>query len=807
MLLHLRLGLLLGALVLAFGVVERAISLSLVINQTVVQESQILQAYANDQIARLAERGAGTQPGEIEALLRQSLSYHPEVGTVRWEQSGKAVIRISNPVAPPPSPDWLNKRLAAIAAQSGLSQAQGLASTSAGRLSASANQAWFAHQIWQSFLAPVWMWLMATLGSFALGFFLFKRHLAGLRELAHASKSFLTEPAFQIAAVGSADIRKIARTLNAMSNTMKKIRDVAKSKVELSNWYANHDALTRLPNRDLLLDRLTQALGRCKREQETMALCRINLDNFQALNNRHGHGVGDLVLAGLAERLSQNLRQGDTLARIGGDEFALLLTNLKSEDEALSGLERFLAILEQPLKIEDFNLRVTASAGISIQEPVISGTGQVLLDAHQILSQSSRLIHMAKSGGAKQIRTWRDDLINVESIEQQWANRLYAAVSNDELLLHYQPKVDIATGQIVGLEALVRWQHPNLGLLMPGAFLPHVEATDAIVLTGKWALLEAIRQMSVWLEEGHGWHVSVNVAARQLTEPAFISNLKSALASYPTVAPQRLTLEILETSALEDLAHVRTIVETIQQTGVSCSLDDFGTGYSSLTYLKQLPVDEVKIDQSFVRGMLDDNGDLAVVEGVITLCKVFDRRVVAEGVETLEHGALLHRLGCRIMQGWAIAKAMPGSDIPAFVRNFATPRLWQDWGKTNWNLSHFPVLVANQDLDSWLDRVAEMALGGLVKLSDDPTENYLQSRLGAWYQRTGKAQFGHVPGVPELDLQHRALHVHASEFLLATGRGEDKSTDAILQDLREKTEQFKKAMDLLRQQVITPSPA
>lgn len=802
MFLPVRLSLLISAVVLFCGAVERTISLNQAIQQVSHQENQTVQAFANDQMARLLDRGTDLRQSDVSALLKQSLRYHPEVAKVTWRLPGQDTISVRNDSPEVSAPHWLSQRMNAREIQSNLAPATGSATVGSATLSAWPNQAWFARQVWQNFLPSVWLWLLATLASFLTAWALFKRHLTGFHELAAVCKSFLTTPAFQVPSRGSRDLQKITHTLNAMSNTMKKIRDVAKSKVELSTWYADHDVLTRLPNRRLLLDRLQQALGRCKREQETMALIRFNIDGFKDINTRHGHIFGDLVLAGLADRMSQSLRQGDTLAHISGDDFALILGNLRSDEEALIGLDRFLAALEKPLQIEDKALHLTASAGVSVQEPVIAGTGQELLDAHQMLSQASRLMHMAKNAGAKQIRTWRDDQVVAESIDQQWANRLYAAVSNDELRLHYQPKIDMQSGQVTGLEALVRWQHPNLGLLMPGAFLPHVEATDAIVLTGKWTLLEAIRQMSTWLEEGQSWPVSVNVAARQLTESDFLSHLKSSLTSYPSVDPHWLTLEILETSALEDMAQVRTIVEAIQELGVSCSLDDFGTGYSSLTYLKQLPVDEVKIDQSFVRGMLEDNGDLAVVEGVITLCKVFDRRVVAEGVETLEHGAMLHRLGCQIMQGWAIAKAMPGTDVPAWCRNYAMPKMWQDWGKSQWNLRHFPVLVANLDLQSWLNRLTDMVEGMDIALSDDPQENYGQSRLGSWYQRTGKVHFGHIPGVEELDLQHRALHVRASELALAARQGEQESAGKILKDLRQQTAQFQTALGLLKQHVL-----
>lgn len=803
---HLLWSLLLSAGLLCFAVIERATALSLAVKQTIGHEQQMLQAFVSDQAARLNALSTHNPSADIATLLKQSLPLHPEIGKVTWTQGGQAAVTVSNTNVRTQAPAWLTNRFALSATPAqhvlAVSASTGATSTTA-RLEAWPNQAWQAQQVWQNFLPSVWIWLVAVLTSFVAGFFVLKAHLAGLRELARVSKSFMTMPEFQVPLSGSRDVQRIARTLNAMSNTMKKVRDVAKSKVELSQWYANHDQLTGLPNRSSLIERLTQALARSKVTQEPIALCRINLDDFGAVNDRFGHTAGDRVLGMLADRLLKNLREGDMLARVGGDEFALLLINLKSEHEALQSLERFLAVVQQPLEIDNTQLQVTASGGISMHESSIPGTGGAMMDAHQMMSQATRLMHMAKREGTKQIKTWRDDQADATSIEHQWAQRLTSAVGNGELVLHYQPKVHLRTGEVVGLEALVRWQHPNLGLLLPGAFLPQVEETDAIVLTGKWTLNEALRQMAQWLSEGVGWPVSVNVAARQLTSPDFVSDLKTSLANQPTVDPRHLTIEILETSALEDMSQVRAIVEVIQNLGVSCSLDDFGTGYSSLTYLKQLPVNEVKIDQSFVRGMLDDNGDLAVVEGVVTLCKVFDRQVVAEGVETLEHGALLYRLGCQVMQGWGIAKAMPADKVAAWVRQYTTPAMWREWSSLRWSLNHFPVLVARYDVDSWMQRLTDLVNGLSVQHGEDADENYSQSRLGAWYLRTGREQFARFAGVSELDQLHREMHQLAVQVIKAVREGKDSQAKSMLKDLQHEAKNFTGALDLLTRHVLT----
>ncbi len=249
-------------------------------------------------------------------------------------------------------------------------------------------------------------------------------------------------------------------------------------------------------------------------------------------------------------------------------------------------------------------------------------------------------------------------------------------MQNKEFVLYYQPKVNMRTGAVIGAEALIRWQHPERGLLAPGLFLPAIEDQPISVNLGEWVIATALQQLSVWQAAGLHIPVSVNIGARQLQDAGFVETLTTLLAAQPDVAPHCLELEVLETSAMEDIAHVSQVMRACQALGVQFALDDFGTGYSSLTYLKRLPAECIKIDQSFVRDMLTDTDDMAIVQGVIGLAKAFQRQVIAEGVETVAHGALLLPLGCELAQGYGIARPMPASDLPAWVAQWRPDAAW-----------------------------------------------------------------------------------------------------------------------------------
>jgi len=423
---------------------------------------------------------------------------------------------------------------------------------------------------------------------------------------------------------------------------------------------AHYDALTGLPNRVLLADRLRQAMAQTERRGKQIAVACLDLDEFKSVNDVYGHETGDQLLVRLAQRMQHVLRESDTLARSEGDEFIILLNDITHIAACVSLLQRLLDIIAAPQHDQGRWLQVSASVGVSLYpqaEPV---------DADQLLRQAGQAMYQAKLAGKNGYHlfdTEHDRQLRDHHGERE---RIRQALAHQEFMLYYQPKVDMRTGTVIGTEALIRWQHPERGLLAPGAFLPFIDQHPLMVDLGDWVIETALAQISAWRAAGLVLPVSVNVDALQLAQTDFIAKLGEALDRYPEVPPSDLELEILETSALADIAEVSDILHAGQAMDVSFALDDFGTGYSSLSYLKRLPVETIKIDQSFVRDMLDDPNDLAILKGIISLAEAFGRKVIAEGVETDVHSERLLELGCKLGQGYAIGRPMPATQIPSW---------------------------------------------------------------------------------------------------------------------------------------------
>lgn len=347
------------------------------------------------------------------------------------------------------------------------------------------------------------------------------------------------------------------------------------------------------------------------------------------------------------------LRDGDSLARFGGDEFVAVLADLEHPQDCVPLLERLLLAAAAPVPIEPNSepntLRVSASVGATIYPK--DGDDADLLTRH-----ADQAMHLAKT-----IKTQREGLEQIRK-----------ALANHEFLLHYQPKVDMRNGQVVGAEALIRWQHPQRGLLSPADFLPNIDNHELSVQVGEWVIDAALAKMGLWSAQGIDMQVSVNVGAQQLQQSGFIDRLIDILARHPGIAHNRLELEILESSALKAISVVAQVLHACHAKDVRIALDDFGTGYSSLTYLRRLPAGTLKKDQSFVRDMVNDPEDMAIVNGAISLAMAFGRHVIAEGVETAEQCAMLQTLGCHFMQGYGTARPMHADKFPAWISAWRT---------------------------------------------------------------------------------------------------------------------------------------
>lgn len=433
---------------------------------------------------------------------------------------------------------------------------------------------------------------------------------------------------------------------------------------------AHFDALTGVPNRVLLTDRIDQAIVHAQRAKNLMAVCYLDLDGFKPINDSYGHETGDQLLIEVTQRIKGCLRAGDTLARIGGDEFVLVLLDINDGRECRAVLDRLLAKLAEATVLSGHHVSVSASIGFTLYPDDFT-------DAETLIRHADQAMYVAKQRGKNRYQLFDPHLDRLALEQGKTFARIEEALQQHEFVLYFQPKINMRQGRVFGVEALIRWQDPGRGLLPPSAFLPAISDTELEVAIGKWVLNRALHYLQEWQQMGIMLTVSINIAPRHLLQANFVTELTAQLAQYPELRPHCLELEILETAALEDIERVSNVMQACQKLGVNFALDDFGTGYASLTYLKVLPAHILKIDKSFVIDMLSDAEDLAIVTGIISLTRTFGRQVIAEGVESIEHGLKLLALGCENAQGFAIARPMPAEALPNWLSSWQPIADWR----------------------------------------------------------------------------------------------------------------------------------
>ncbi len=425
-------------------------------------------------------------------------------------------------------------------------------------------------------------------------------------------------------------------------------------------YIAYHDTLTGLPNRALLVDRLRHCIVQAQRHSDSLAVVYVGLDDFKTVNDLHGREVGDALLVALSQRMTAALRDGDIFARVGGDEFVAVLTDLELPQDWEDTVSRLMAAASQPIVVQCRTIQISASVGVALFPQDESYADLLLRHADQAM-------YSAKQAGKNRCSLF--DVAQDEALRTQrkGVDRIAKALAQREFVLHFQPKVDLGSGALVGVEALIRWQHPERGLVYPADFLPLIEDHELDLDLGEWVIDAALEQMTEWRSMGRVIPVSVNVGAGHLQRSDFPVRLQRLMAAYPAVPPTDLELEVLESTALGDIDLVSEVMRSCCAMGIRFALDDFGTGYSSLAHLRYLPAASLKIDRQFVCNMLNDANDRAIVSGVIGLAKVFERGVIAEGVETAAHAEELRALGCTMAQGYGIARPMPASELLRWV--------------------------------------------------------------------------------------------------------------------------------------------
>ena len=518
---------------------------------------------------------------------------------------------------------------------------------------------------------------------------------------------------------------------------------------------ARYDVLTGLPNRALLADRLQQEMAHCRRQRKQLAVVFIDLDGFKHINDQYGHDVGDELLIALSQRMQAALRDGDTLSRIGGDEFVAILTGLSQPKDCESIMDRLLQAAAEPVEASGFVLHVSASIGVTLFP-------QDATDADNLMRHADHAMYQAKQAGKNRYHYFDvRDQADVKT-ERESVDEISRAMDNDEFVLYYQPKVNMKTGKVVGMEALLRWHHPKDELILPGQFLPVIKGHPLSIRLGDWVIRTAVCQMAQWNSIGMKMPVSVNIDAVHLQDPSFDSTLTQILAQHPQVQPAQLVLEVLATSSRDDIEKVTAVMHACCELGVGFSLDDFGTGYSSLTSLRKLPTDLMKIDQSFVIGMTKDSDDFVIVEAVMGLAKAFGRPVLAEGVESNPHGELLLAMGCELGQGYGIARAMPAHAVPDWTQNWRPDPSWSIWNEHSHPHSSRELVHAEISHRHWVRDVENCILGNSDSL---PPMDPALCELGQWISGQASTRYRDHCAFEVLITKHDSVHNQAQQLI------------------------------------------
>ncbi|MEC5160925.1 diguanylate cyclase (GGDEF)-like protein [Janthinobacterium sp. CG_S6] len=622
----------------------------------------------------------------FRAILTSALPLNGDIASIGWD-GPRQHLDIHNPTAPRPLyPDWFG-------ALTGLGELRtsfpvALQPGGSGTLSLRFAPTLPVNRIWDALLKQAGISAISILLIYLLLGLILAANRHMLRQLALAAERFQHgDYSARMDVGGTPESRALAGTFNNMAAQVQTLVNSLRasetslgdqlaqtvqmqSALQQMSWQNYHDVLTGLPNRTALAARFEQELFLARERQHLLAVCLIDLDHFKGVNDRFGAESGDDILKQVAARLHVFAGQQHYAARLAGDEFVLLLAGQSELDAVERGVAQLLRELAQPYQCDGQPLALSLSAGVAVDAGRESST-------ETLLRHADHAVYQAKLSGRNRYHFFDAGLDEEVRTHHNQRTEIRQALLAGEFRLYHQPKVNMRAGTVVGMEALLRWQHPRRGVLAPVQFLPMVEHTDLIIDIGEWVLRQALWQMQRWTAAGRHWVVSVNIAARHFQQPDFVSRLNAILAEFPGVRASMLELEILESSALDDIEHVRRVMTACQALGITFALDDFGTGYSSMSYLKRLPANILKIDQSFVRNMLSDQDDLHLVSAVIGLAKSFNLAVIAEGVETVAHGTRLMALGCDLAQGHGIARPMPADAVLKWAAGFAPAPAWR----------------------------------------------------------------------------------------------------------------------------------
>ncbi len=562
---------------------------------------------------------------------------------------------------------------------------------------------------------------------------------------------------------------------------------------------AHFDVLTQLPNRSLLADRMAMALAQARRSGDELAVALLDLDGFKPINDTFGHDTGDLILIEVAARLRAALREVDTVARLGGDEFVLVISGFADKAECQRTLTRILAALVKPYPAASTKVTLSGSIGVTFFPDDDA-------DPDTLIRHADQAMYVAKQSGRNRFHVFDASMDRGVQERIEARNRVIAALAAGELLLHYQPKVDIRQGLVVGAEALLRWQHPERGMVAPGEFLPLIDDDDFMVRLSEWVIDTALAQMEHWRTQGLDLAISVNLPARHLQDEGFPAFLEAALARHPGAPADRFELEVLESAALEDVVGVSALMQRCRQLGVCFALDDFGTGYASLACLRRLPIEVLKIDQSFVRDMLNDPDDLSIVVGVIGLADAFRTKVVAEGVESIEHAVMLLHVGCNLAQGYGIARPMPAQSMPEWVGNWQPDAAMRSAAHCRLDRQDLVLVSVEVEHRRWVEAIESIVAADGDHPPEFPPMDTAVCRFGRWLHGEGKQRYDAMAAFQAIDPVHERMHATGRELLALCNAGHYDRARQVLQRLFEQRDELLLHLHALIEAVSHPSP-
>lgn len=520
---------------------------------------------------------------------------------------------------------------------------------------------------------------------------------------------------------------------------------------------AHYDMLTQLPNRTLFADRFQQAIAHSVRQNSLLGVIFLDLDGFKPINDTYGHETGDQVLIEVAQRIKACIRPDDTASRLGGDEFAILLNDISSLAHCERLVSRLLRTIQLPYRIDGDTIQLGASMGVTLY-PLDHA------DADTLLRHADQAMYQAKQTGRNRYAIF--DAVHDKQIllQQSQLDTLQQAFTNNQFCLFYQPKINMRNGRLYGAEALLRWAHPQQGILEPAAFMGSMAGSELEIRIGNWVIDQTLKQLQKLHSQGKNLEISVNISAYHLQWSGFFENLDRLLSKYPDLAAEYLQLEVLESSVLTDIHNISAIISNCRDgLGVRIALDDFGTGYSSLSHLRHLPVDVIKIDQSFVRDIMDDANDFTIVEGVIGLSHAFQHQVIAEGVESVEHGLMLMTIGCDMAQGYIIAQPMPTDEFIHWMENYQPEARWLKHARNTLTPQQRLLALMQMQGKQWLQRVIDNLHSSPTQISSWPLMNPKRSHFTHWLEQGKQEELFNSLWLDRLKLAYYELfHAAAS---------------------------------------------